>query len=283
MRINQILTERLSSVLYHYTSARTLMDIINSNQFRLTPDLGTDAESGHRSRGKIYYGSFSRSRVSKFHYPMSEYQNGSVIMVVDGDRLQADGYTGRPIDYWQFGDNDEMEDRVFSRKSHIEDFVRYIREVHILITEKQGAESRDKAIRAARMVYRKLKPQGIPVYVYTNAKAMNMLKKSASVNILDLTPASPPEKPYSSTPGTNWFAPYIELLKVSDREKLGSRAQRALYNIQSPDAIHSIQADIHNNRTGRGRPDLDKFINHLRAHNLTSVQDYVAYVLNKFG
>lgn len=282
MKVQQIL-EGISEILYHYTRLNGLTEILKTGEFRLTPDLGTDVEKVNRQKDKIYYGSFSRSRVGRYHYPIVDVQQGATIIVVDGRKLQADGYTGAPMDYWGWGgnQNDEMEDRVYSKQSTIPNFLKYIREVHILVSD-QDTTARDNAVRAARLAYRTLTQRGISVYVYSSAKHLNMLNKAKAVSVKSLKTERPPEFSTGWLEGTNWFAPYIELLKVDDRNRLSDKARKTLRMLRGLDGKTILKNDIHNSRTGRSRPQLDKFLNHLKANNITSVEQYVDHIVTKF-
>jgi hypothetical protein len=283
----QDLREGISSILFHYTSANNLLTILNANKFRLTPDIGTSAEAGNRKGDKIYYGSFARSMAGTYHYPVSKYAHGSSIIVVDGRKLSADGYSGNPLDYWGFGDNDEMEDRIYSKRPHVEDFNRYIKEIHMYMPAINSGihdeGSLSKMARKVRQVYRVAKQKGIPVYVYSEPRYLHLLAKGKATPISNYKPTTPAEKPFPTFPARNHFASYIAMLNVDDPEKLNDRARRDLRNLMySMDAARSVAADVHNARNNRERPNLDKFIRELQRRNINSIEGFVEFIRKKF-
>lgn len=44
MNIRDIISEGLSPILYHRTGLQKFLNITNSDEFRLSPDIGTDSE-----------------------------------------------------------------------------------------------------------------------------------------------------------------------------------------------------------------------------------------------
>jgi hypothetical protein len=283
------LFEGLSPVLYHATHARNALDIVDNDRFRLTPDIGTSAETDHRTKEQnIYYMSFARSRTGQYHYPVSKYESGKAMLVVDGRALMADGYTGKSVDYWQMpGAKDEMEDRVFSDKSYITNATKYIREIHFLLTEVHGSDSYDKMNRVIRKAILSSRKKGIQVFVYDNPSDFNMLNKKNSKKLTQLTAVGPVDR----TPGytrmkNNYFAPYIELMNQPDYNKLSSDAKRKLSNMSAwnrSDGIRSLAADVHNARNSQNlRNDLDKFLAGLKKLNITNLSDFADWLEQRF-
>ena len=285
MKMMQILTEGLSDILYHSTSLYNVLRILKSNRLQLTPDIGTDAETGLRKKNKIYYMSFARSKMGDYHSP-SKYAGNLSLLVVDGRQLKQDGYSGSPVDYWGWGDKDEMEDRLYSKQPYIEDAAKYITEIHTYYNPEGSEENKAKSIRWMRSAYIMAKKLGIPMYVYDDVEAFKLLNKAktTSISTLRYNTDEPQLKPYQRV-SRNYFAPYMELLSVNDKTKLSSDAKRILYNIQGwskDDAIRSLAADIHNERTGQSRQNLDKFLTKVSSLKLTSVSDIIKFIDAKF-
>ncbi len=285
MKMMQILTEGLSDILYHSTSLYNVLSILKNNKLQLTPDLGTNAEVKLRKKNRMYYMSFARSKMGDYHQP-SQYAGNLALLVFDGRQLKQDGYTGNPVDYWGWGDKDEMEDRLTSTKPYIENASRYVKEIHVFYKKEADEEFKAKSVRWLRAAYLMAKKLGIEMYVYDDIEAFKLLNKSKAVSIstLKYDLSQPQVKPYSRV-SKNYFAPYIELLSVSDRSKLSKDARNLLYNMDGyykDDAKRSLAADIHNSRTSSGRPQLDKFLAKVASLRLSSVEEIVDYIENKF-
>lgn len=276
-------------MLYHFTSVNKLVNILDNDQFRLTPDIGTSAEQGQRRRSKdIYYMSFARSKTGQYHYPVSSYQSGAAMLVIDGRALMADGYTGKSVDYWQMpGAKNEMEDRIFSDQAYIPNASKYINEIHLLLKPKHGEDSYARDYRRIRSTVLMAKQQKIPVFVYDDTDAFNLLNKKKSKK---LTAMPKPIKQDSSSTyfrkARNPFAPFIEMINVSSYDRLSPRAKKDLNNMvgwNRRDGIRQLANDIHNSRSSSDmRANLDKFLDQLKTLKITNLQDFADWLDNKF-
>lgn len=279
MRYGEILLERLSGILYHSTSIKSVLEILVGDKFRLTPDFGTGREGKLRSGDKIYYMSFSRSRVNDYR----SYMGGSSLLVIDGDKLNQ-RYSGRAVDYWgvEF-DKAELEDRLFSDKPYIGGASSYIREIHCL-PRLSNESDKFRDLGWLRKIYILAKRENIPVYVYVDADNYRLLNKSKSVKISDFGFGVDDYKPYISYGGRNPYAGYLELLSDSV-ENLSDRARDLLYKIRYDnfgDVARGLAADIHNDRFGRGRHNLDKFLFRLRELKIKSVGELLDYIRDRY-
>lgn len=291
MKIQQIL-EGISQILYHSTRAQGFGKIMQDNQFQLTPDLGSSLERGFRQgRDKLYYFSTSRSRTGAYHYPTKEYSNGTVLFKLDGRKLMADGYTGAPLDYWAYpemptyADNDEMEDRVYSKKPVIPNATRYITEIHIYYNPDVNATSTQTAPASLRAGAIAAKRAGIPVYVYNNIAAYNSLDPRRAAGAEVLAGGTSGSQP-SVLDQTNRkpFDEYTELL-VAPRPKISRGAQMLLTDILSRDTDYS--ANTLDNlmlkyRKGPARPLLDQFVKRMQRLKLSTPDDVIAYIRRRF-
>ena len=274
------LFESLSSILYHSTSIKSVLEMLSSNRFRLTPDFGTDSEIGLRSSDKIYYMSFSRSRINDYR----SYNGGSCLLVLDGDKLNQ-RYSGKSVDYWGSSfDTDEMEDRLFSKDAHIENADNYIREIHCL-PRLAYEDDKKRDLSWIRKIYIMANRMNISVYVYGDRDSYRLLDKRKSVNLSSFGDIKNNEKPYVSYGGRNNYAGFMELLSDIDRDKLSKVAEDLLYKIRYDgfgDIKRSLSADIHNDRTGRGRENLDKFLSRLRQLGIKNIDQLFDYIKTKY-
>lgn len=285
MKIASILTEGLSDILYHSTSLYNVLSILKNNRLRLSPDLGAESESGLRKKNKIYYMSFARSKMGDYHSP-SEHAGNLSLLVLDGRQLKQDGFSGAPVDYWGWGNKDEMEDRLYSKSPYIEDAAKYITEIHTFFKRGGYAEDTAKSVRWLRAAYIAAKKLGIAMYVYDDVDAFKLLdtRKAIPISSIQYDTNQEQVKPYQRM-STNFFAPYMELLSAPDKSKLSSKAKRILDNIQGwnkDDAKRSLSADIHNGKTGSGRNDLDKFLAKTTSLGLSKVSQIIDYIDKKF-
>ncbi len=286
------LLEGISQVVYHSTRAQGFYSIMRTDQFQLTPDLGSSLERGFRKgKSKLYYFSTSRSRTGAYHYPTKEYSNGTVLFKLDGRKLMADGYTGAPLDYWAdpemptYADNDEMEDRIYSTKPVIPNATRYIKEIHIYYNPSVNAASTQTAPSALRAGAIVAKRAGIPVYVYDNVAAYNSLdtRKSVGVEVLSGGTGANTDSILDQK-NTKPFDEYTELL-MAPRPNISRGAQMLLTDILSRDTDYS--ANTLDNlmlkyRKGPARPILDQFVKRMQRLKLTTPEAVIAYIRRRF-
>jgi len=257
--------------------------------------------------------SFARSKLGKYHYPAVKSQQGQTLIVLDGQKLMAAGFSGKPVDYWGWGDKDEMEDRVYSDKPVIPNANKFIKEIHMLMdrtpemkepgpmdkmmnpdakpSEYPRDQKRDDIyIRLMRNVFRASKQLDIPVYIYKDVKSFNLLdKRNATSSLGSARPSAPAPKSWSPTPRSgrrrNPFADYMEMLKIQDKSKLSPEAKKRLDNMEGwykDDSIRSLAADVHNARTSDARPKLDALIEEMKKLKIYTLTGLVDHLIKKF-
>lgn len=274
-----IITERLSAVLFHSTSIHNLYKIASNNEFRLTPDFGTESEYDRRSKRRFYYMSFSRSAINDYHYSKG---GGNCIIKIDGDSMNRRGFVGKPIDYWGGDHNDEMEDRLYHNKRNIKNATDYIIEVHSM-PNLRSEDRKKKDIQLLRKCYILLKKQGVELFVYDDPNNYKLLNKRKAVNISDMEYDKDLDigKPYSSVNYRKPFGDYLELLSDVPNERLSEKAIALLRKIKYDnfgDVKRTLSADIHNNRQGKYRDDLDRFLDKVKSLKLDNVQSIIDYI-----
>ena len=144
--INQFLvTERLSSVIYHFTSLSALHNILQNDAIVLRSSYGRISDDLHKQ--KKFYLSCTRQRNGLMGYS----HKCSVRITLDGDMLN-NRFEGGPVDYWgksmgkqSYYDKDmysqipklqsstENEDRLYSNEPTIKNAKSYIRRVDVLL------------------------------------------------------------------------------------------------------------------------------------------------------
>lgn len=161
--------------LYHKTGTKSLLDILGSNEFKLTV-INSEFErfkidrrtKKYYSRNtpvynykKNYYMSTARSMYN-FYYNIG-YHRPFAILELDGSKI-SDKYEIIPVEYWHVSNTsersrDETEDRIISTKPTIRDASKYITRIFIYRGDQNEIEQKriDVAVNS-----------GIPVYVFRN-------------------------------------------------------------------------------------------------------------------
>jgi hypothetical protein len=136
-----IIEESLSSIVYHFTSMDALYNILKTNTIILSSAAGKNAEMSKTTSKKLYYLSTTRSKTNGYYKSMWDGENSppTVCVELNGDSLNQK-YSGHSIDYWNYNYNDttvavrkELEDRLFSDKPTIENALKYINSISIVL------------------------------------------------------------------------------------------------------------------------------------------------------
>jgi hypothetical protein len=145
-----LILEKHTTDLYHYTTDTNLSSILLDNHFKLTPfkiashdELGVYARSNINPRIYPYYISTSRSKTG--HYIIGHDGNDVntikhtpiTPMIHLNGRLLSTRYPIRPVNFHSKYSNkyhQEQEDRIFSRKQFIAPANKFIVDIHIHIS-----------------------------------------------------------------------------------------------------------------------------------------------------
>jgi len=207
-----LIQEGISDKLYHFTSINKVLKILKYNVIPLTTAIG-GADAKYINKHNLFYLCCQRSKNCKVGFAYSNAQKAyikqgikkivsSIRIELDGYQLKADGYNGRPLDYWgevngkrsEIGYDAfvkqipkyvgklptpqevldiqkhnryfEMEDRIESTKPFIKNASKYIKRIDILDVGGITLEYSD-CIHLGKQI-------GIPVYVYKNIEDFNM-------------------------------------------------------------------------------------------------------------
>lgn len=190
----QYFKDRLTTIVYHATGIQRCYEILRTDRFELTTNLGTSSDVLGE---KFYY--FSVSRIKFGGYVRSLGKTDVVIMVIDGGKFNQ-RYKGGPVDYWgqefrkaatgeQRLRNDENEERVFTDDPYIPNATKYIKEIHILVGDEPDPEKalevywENSQCNTVKKINGIGKGKGIPVYVYVNFKAFTLLDTRRVLNL----------------------------------------------------------------------------------------------------
>jgi hypothetical protein len=288
------LLEGLSAILYHVTSVERMASILENNKFELTTDMGSRYERSKRPKDThSFYMSFARSAQGEYDKARDS-TDSQCMIVLDGKKLMASGYSGKPIDYWNTKGSEhskfEMEDRIYSDKNSIPNASKYIKEIHILVNVDE-LQKDEKMLDYNKKHIRTIKKQSIlkniPSYIYTDYKKYLTLRKNNAKIDLKLS-GNNKDDSYQGWSNKH-FLFHVELLRKNNEKNLSKPARDILYKYQRyswniQDMVMSLEADIHNTKknTGIGRTNLNKFLQALRDNKIYNLSDYINFIIDKY-
>lgn len=290
MKINEVLLESASSIVYHYTNTAAAARILTSGEFLLASSTGTQAEQGYAIPGYPYFLSTTRSKVGDYH---NRYVGNSAVMFVLNGNWLNHNYKTKPIDYWDRswlhsgGTRDrESEDRVYSRTPEIPANANSILEVHVLINEQQEYRSPE-----VRTVLLSAKKQGIPAFLYTDEKSWKLQDKRKAVSpgqAKDLLKGQQPTR-RSYRPSRNYLEDWLELIYKKNKTELTTSAAKKLrslivYGQGYRNEDDGLGVDLSNARKpgNADYPSAAKINDFMRRNNITTTVDLKNYLVDKW-
>jgi len=322
LTFKQYLNEMASSMVYHATSLISLGKILKTNSIKLTTDIGQSSEERFRGKKKNYY-YLSTTRLKYGGYHFGE-DMASAVMKLNGEKLNQ-RYSAKSVDYW--GRNttiafrqkdDEAEDRIYSPKPTIEQFNKYIEEIHILFNIERMKEFEKFAKNRTELLstFIELKKSGIPYWIYSDNHDWILQNKSKAKTELDdvinflktytKTKANS-GRDYNSSYDSDAFQSILSLLKKKNTEELTSKESSYLYNAgslrnfneikSSSDKEHmdyfinravkssGIETLFHNNKKSEGklRDYMDEIIRIMRKNKWRTFADMFYALGEKWG
>lgn len=235
--------------LYHYTDINSLYNILKANRLRLiSVERVSDAEKHVGSSNKLFFMSFTRSKVGGYHYRTSWGANYSVLLELDYDVLRQNNKI-IPVDYWgaNFRKTDqsmnEMEERVVSNKQFIPLKPGMIKAAHIMVKNFD-----DRHSYKLRRILIDLKKRNIKGYVYNNRDSWLSMRSQRAMKKEEILPFIKGQELNTSSVRTNWLEAYYELYAKPKGQKLSDRADRFRRSIlyYGHDAKTQLKADLHN-------------------------------------
>ena len=162
IKLKDILMERISDVVYHFTTTEAAGYIIDSNRFRLQEIPSRNVDPG-RKYDMGYYMSVARTKIEGYTKNMSNSRCYFVRFELDGTKL-SNRYKGGAYNYFQskHGDNEyeEYEDRIYSTDMFIPNARGYIKRMDLDASRKcPGGFSNETLIEIATGA-------GVPTFLY---------------------------------------------------------------------------------------------------------------------
>jgi hypothetical protein len=289
MRLFEVIT---TPILYHYTSAFSVVQMLTEGKIALTVATGSDIQP---KSSQTYFLSTTRSRVGDYSVVHKAGTTG-VVLVLDRNWLNRHMQI-KPVDYWGTElrkiqpSKFEMEDRVFSHSPYIvlpKSPTELIKEMHMLVKLDTDERYREILLKIITLSKR----QGIPLFIYQDGNAWLLQDKRRAVpqsTIIQQARQLPQRDNYRSQYKTSsYFGSYMELFQVSveARDRLSARAKSTIRSLDPyylVDGYRKIEADIHNARSPNSPayPQLVRFIDFLHANKLTP-RGLIDYLSNKW-
>lgn len=181
IKLKDILTERISNVVYHFTTTEAASYIIETNRFRLKPlvldsvvNVGRDYEEG-------FYMSLARTKIEGYTKSMSDKLCYFVRFELDGNKLN-NRYKGSAFDYFpqHQGNNEyeEYEDRLYSKDMFIPNARGYIKRMDVDVSRKcTGGFNTKKLIKIATSA-------GVPTFLFSSREKWG--QQSGGIEVRDM-------------------------------------------------------------------------------------------------
>lgn len=171
MRYIELLKERISAVVYHYSPMYSALEIFKKGEFLLASSVGTEEEK-FQLKNRKFFMSVARSLTGSYHQSASS----GVMFNLDGNKLNQ-RYAGKSVDY--FGDREEMEDRIFSHTNTIP-IKGNVTSVHVLYSYRTSLKS------SLNTIHEKCANYNIPCYFYDSRNDWLRQNKSNSIKFDDI-------------------------------------------------------------------------------------------------
>lgn len=172
MKLTDILTERLSEIVFHATSAKLLLQILSKNVLLASPLFTKDQEVGK----SYFFISTARSRTSPFIASLLAQDKPTAVLQLDGDKLNQK-FKGKSVDYFMNRKNSEMEDRLFTDEQYVRNISDYIEQISIYIPPKAPPE--DYLLQIQRLATDK----GIPILFFNDKKHLISNNRKMAIDL----------------------------------------------------------------------------------------------------
>ena len=304
MRIIDLLTEAVSSVVYHYTNLDAAARILTTGEFALSSTLGS-IEEKFAPKGYPYFLSTTRTRRGGYH--SNAIGDGAAMFNLDGNYYNQ-RYKGGPIDYWGDRHNDygraaEAEDRIFSKEPTMS--AGGITSVHIFVkplpvaavpgssVDIRARESISSFAARARTALLAAKKAGIPAYLYEDRLGWVNQDPKARIAITGSRDTLRGQIPMynPSHPPRQYMAKWLELIYKDSTKALSTQNFGDLHSLVYNDPywlkemVTSLSADLSNARkpsAGADREVAVKIISYMNRHGLHTVTDFIMALRKKW-
>lgn len=265
MKVTDILVEKVSDVVYHFTSYGNAIKILKHNTIGLSPFLAKDVESKVINTKKLFYLSTARSKLG--NYGQNNYS--MIAFVLDGRKL-SQRYSAKAIDYWGVPKSSEMEDRILSDRPYIKDASQYIKSVDVFF----NADDFDDKIGVIKALKLAADAINVEVRVFDTIARFN-----AGKNPIDLTNKLKDVEAWQSSTyrdrSGDFIEPYLNAIKGINLDD--EATQKLIYKIRNypQDVERMLKADAHNANTSEEMKELATLSKRLKLRNIKEISEYL--------
>lgn len=280
MILQDLISESLSRVAYHYTNLSAANKILQSGYFELSAAPGS-VEQQYAPPGKPYFLSTTRTKTGGYH---QGFNWRGAMFNLDGNWFNRH-YKSSPVDYWGNRGSglraSEAEDRVFSAEPTIP--IDGVTAVHIFVSDE---EEQNRAV--ARQILIAAKTRGIPAFFYDNQKSWLAQDTRNTADVSQLK-GSQANSYYRGMRRRSYMENWLELMGASARNQLSKDADHTRYNLNydydRDDAAKSLEVDMANARKPDSGPERDaavKIIRYMNQHKLNTIRQFVDHIAAKW-
>jgi hypothetical protein len=290
MRAQEFLTERISSIVYHYTNIAAARKILRSGEFELSSAMGS-VEQQYMPPGQYYFLSTTRTRTGGYHQVTG---SAGALFVLDGDWFNQ-RYRGHAVDYWLNRNpqvahhrRHEAEDRIFSREPIIP--IDGVTAVHVYVSP----DAEEKIRVFARQALIAAKRRGIPTYFYDDQDAWRSLNTARTAK--PVLPGQDQLRGYVSPPRDpdsrlfrDYMKAWVELIQANSKDQLSKEADGIRYGFHSAynrnNAARGLSTELSNARKpseGIERKRAATIIQYMRQQGFTKVSELVDALADKW-
>jgi|TARA_R110000824_G_scaffold392347_1_gene590723 hypothetical protein len=290
MKLQDILDEGLSPILYHFTHVGRILNIIEQDKFVLRPYVGNKAEMEIGKNKKLFFLSTTRSKRGGYTTATENYG----VFTLDGRKL-AQKYKGSPIEYWGPDSRNadperrstEMEDRLYGDKPSIPNAHKYIKEINVMV----GDEQNDQQNRRIRQLMLASKKRKIPIFFYANANDFLNHNKRKAIKIDIKTLKTPAIKSGGYSGRMNQAAkrnlgPVLELIKApTSTKKLSKDAKLMVRDLVQDNYLGGMEKNIANNISNNAKDDLpivSSLVKEFQKHGWKTTRDLIDWLQKKW-
>ena len=168
IKLKDILMERISSVVYHFTTTDAAGGIIDSNLFRLQPiPVNVNVNPGKKYE-EGFYMSVSRTKIEGYTKLLNSARCHFVRFELDGNKF-GNTYKGGAFDYFpqRQGNNEyeEYEDRIYSRNKVIPNARGYIKRMDLDVSRECPRQSLDSGY-DPKVLIEIATGAGVPTFIF---------------------------------------------------------------------------------------------------------------------
>ncbi len=290
----KIITAGISDTVFHTTP--NVIDILKNNEFRLSSTDAKESEKNYGDKNRRYYLSTARNMESRY------IRDNDVVIELDGKKL-AQNFKGKSIDYWGEDLRNtpsnktrdyEQEDRVVAKKPVIKDAKKYIKAIHLVLSDREHTQRQLPALAFFSKKYK------IPVLTYENHETRNARKKATPIQKLPgIQPKAPSAKSSRKGYGASDIFAIIKytkaLQKYAKQKKLehgwetfaiknGVPKRWARYTPWGSDFLSQVKTALHNLNREKSEEvitALDKFKRTVKSFGYDDPTDYLSDLVGK--